>query len=90
MSSVTHGYDYVAGTHKSDTVPLDAPARVRVHNPTGSGVTVTLAVKTQRGEMTLEFPEGFCDWEPVWITQILDTGTSEDTASGVVINLGVA
>jgi hypothetical protein len=90
MSSVTKGYDYAAGTHKSDSDDLDAPARVRVHVPSDASNDVVLAVETERGAMTLTFPPGFCDWEPVWITRIKATGTSGDTQTGVVINLGVA
>lgn len=86
--------DYVAGTHKSDSVDLvdiegaGTAKAIRVYN--GSGSVVTLKVHTEKGNVaTLKYADGFCGWEAQTIKRILSTGTVGDDDANVTINLGL-
>lgn len=85
--------NYVAGTHKSDSVNLEdidgasQAKAVRVCNT--SGTDVVLSCMDGSNIFTLTFPDKYCGWEPSTITRIRATGTSNDNAAGVSINLAL-
>ena len=87
---IKDAYQYVAGTHKSDTVDLaQQSSAIRVTVPAAnSAVTLSVMLQSSDTAIPLTFLPGHNGWDPISIRRILDTGTSNDDSAGTVILIG--